>query len=231
MLDCDFVHLNLGGLAVTYDNLMLIKKKFINLKSLSIANNNIGMEAIIEFLKPPEKKLSDGGKEEEDTYYQQLEFIDLSHNRNITRWTIDNPMFLNCSPSLMAFEFSIKIINDLDTIGGELNYRTSEGIVKWKTYDSLGRRGWLYKVDERNPDNSKKIGLTMYDVETGEKILQILRLPVFLKMVNKKISLSQGVLNDADEYGDFERGIYKYYGMKMWKMWRREDDMIDDFNI
>lgn len=214
MFDCDFNYLNLGGLDVSFENLMLIKKKFINLKSLLIANNNIDFQSLIEFLKPPE---IEEDKDEEETYYQQLEFIDLTKNSYINRWTIDNPNFLNCCPSLMAFELSIKVINELDSIGGSLNNVINGEKITWKTYDSGGRRGWLFKVDKfKNQDNSKKLGLVEYDIDTGEKIIPILKLPYFLKLVNKKISLSKGVLFDADEiFGDFERGIYKYYGMKM----------------
>jgi hypothetical protein len=234
MFDCDFNYLNLGGLEVTFNNLMLIKKKFLNLKSISIANNNIDIHSIIEFLKPPHKtdENSESSRslsslstlpppppppeDDDESYYQQIEFIDLSKNAYLSRWTIDNPSFLNCCPSLTAFEFSYNIINELDLIGGVFTHRINGEKTTWKAYDSGGRRGWLYKVDAKNPDNSKKIGLIEYDINTGEKIIPILKLPHFLKLANKKVSLSKGVLFDADEiFGDFERGIYKYYGMKM----------------
>lgn len=213
MFDCDFVYLNLGGLDVTFENLILIKKKFLNLKSLSIANTSIDIESIIEFLSPPkDEKLISSNK------FQKLEFLDLTGNRFINRWSIDNPHFLNCSPSIVAFEFSIKIINELDKIGGKLITRNefNERII-WKTFDSLGRRGWVFKVDNfKNQDNISQIGLTEYDINTGQKIFKIIRQPDFLKYVNKKISVSKGVLFNADDvFGDLERGIYKYYGMKM----------------
>ncbi|CCH43466.1 F-box protein [Wickerhamomyces ciferrii] len=213
ILDCDFVYLNLGGLDVSFENLMLIKRKFVNLKSLSIANNSIEIEQLIEFLKPPEDE-----KTINSNFYQRLEFLDLSNNRFMNRWSLDNPQFLNCCPSLIAFEFSIKTINDIDSMGGKFITRNEnhEEII-WKTYDSLGRRGWLFKVDqERNPDNLSQIGLVEYDINTGRKLFKILKQPDFLKNVNKKISVSKGILFNAHEvFGDFERGIYKYYGMKM----------------
>ncbi len=213
MFDCDLVYLNLGGLEISFENLMLIKKKFLNLKSLCIANTSIDIESLVEFLKPPnDEKLITSQR------YQQLEFLDLTANRFINRWSIDNPHFLNCCPSLVAFEFSIKIINELEQIGGKLITRNdyNERVV-WKTFDSLGRRGWVFKVDDfKNQDNLSKIGLTEYDIDTGRKIFKILKQPDFLKNVNKKISVSKGVLFNADEvFGDLERGIYKYYGMKM----------------
>lgn len=213
MFDCDLVYLNLGGLEISFENLMLIKKKFLNLKSLCIANTSIDIESLVEFLKPPnDEKLITSQR------YQQLEFLDLTANRFINRWSIDNPHFLNCCPSLVAFEFSIKIINELEQIGGKLITRNdyNERVV-WKTFDSLGRRGWVFKVDDfKNQDNLSKIGLTEYDIDTGRKIFKIFKQPDFLKNVNKKISVSKGVLFNADEvFGDLERGIYKYYGMKM----------------
>ncbi|KAH3679336.1 hypothetical protein WICMUC_001076 [Wickerhamomyces mucosus] len=215
MIDCDLVYMNLGGLNITTDNLMFIKKKFLNLKSLSIANNNIDIPDLMEFLKPPTLKLEDDSinKDYNDGFYQKLEFLDISRNSFINRWSIDNSNFLQCSPSIMAFEFSINVINDIQNIGGSIKLPNEE----WKVYDSLGRRGWLFKVDQIfNQDNVQKIGLIQYDINTGEKIFNILKLPIFLKCVNKKISLSKGVLFNADPvFGDFERGIYKYYGMKM----------------
>ncbi|KAH3681410.1 hypothetical protein WICPIJ_007626 [Wickerhamomyces pijperi] len=246
MLDCDLYYLNLGGLKVTVENLMYIKKKFLNLKSLSIANNNIDIPDLIEFLTPPSlvpvEELISGSStsmadlaatanttnanekeetEEETTteaVFQKLEFLNISNNTFINRWSIDNSKFLKCSPYITAFEFSIKVINELQAIGGTIRVRNPDNTTDvWKIYDSLGRRGWLFKVDdEKNQDNVNKIGLTKYNIETGEKIFDILRLPDFLKYVNKKISLSKGVLLNSDpNFGDFERGIYKYYGMKM----------------
>lgn len=209
MLDCDFHYLNLGGLDVSNENLTLIKKKFVNLKSLGLANCDFNQQQIIELLSPP---LNDDGE-----YYQKLCFLDLTNNRSITRWTMDNPAFLNCSSSLVAFEFNMKLITDIESIGGQLIYRKgSAKPVIWKTFDSGGRRGWLFKVGPLNEDNTSRIGIIEYDIETGEKIFPILKLPDFLKYVNKKISMSRGVLGTADEtFGDIERGIYKYYGMKM----------------
>jgi hypothetical protein len=209
MFDCDFHYLNLGGLGVSFENLMLIKKKFINLKSLALANSDFTQQEIMEFLTPPLNA-------EDGSYHQQLAFLDLSNNRNITRWSLDNPAFLNCSPSLVAFEFNIKIINDIESIGGKLVYRNGNKKAIWRAYDSGGRRGWLFKVGPKNEDNTGKIGIIEYDIETGEKLFRIQKLPDFLKYVNKKISMSKGILGDADEvFGDIERGIYKYYGMKM----------------
>lgn len=264
MLKCDLYYLNLGGLPISYENLMTIKRKFINLKSLSLAKNNLDVDSITQFLRPPEERrrpsssamlrsnstvslfsypstisfsqyheqlnqneanntrmdAQEEAEEENIGYYQQLEYLDLSNNRHITRWVVDNPKFLNCCPSLIAFEFSPKLINDIDTnAGGKVVYTdpvTKEKVV-WKTYDSLGRRGWLFKTDRvRNFDNEPEMGLVHYDVNTGQKIFKILKLPYFLKLVNKKISSGKGVLSERDEvFGDFERGIYKYYGLKL----------------
>lgn len=213
MFDCDFQYLNLGGLKVSMDNLQFIKKKFINLQSLVLANNEFTQYQIMEFLKPlPNVE-----------YQQQIKFIDLSNNNDITRWSLDNPKFISCSPSLQAFEFNMKIINEIEAIGGKLvvhsiesTYSLCSGKAIWKTYDSGGRRGWLFHVNEANPDNTRQIGIIEYDIETGEKMFKIHKLPEFLRYVNKKIAMSKGVLGVADEvFGDLERGIYKYYGMKM----------------
>ncbi|ONH66550.1 hypothetical protein BON22_3684 [Cyberlindnera fabianii] len=38
MFDCDFKYLNLGGLPVTFNNLMLIKRKFLNLKAIDLTH-------------------------------------------------------------------------------------------------------------------------------------------------------------------------------------------------
>lgn len=226
MFDCNFKYLNFGGLNLTISNLQIIKKKFVKLKSLAIANNEFDIETIIEFLQPPKAKneleKNSSGAEIMDLdieEYQQLKFIDLSKNPFINRWSVDNSNFLNCCPSLECFEFSINIINDITNIGGTISYYDEQTFEKpvWKTFDSGGRRGWLFKVDPiRNPDNLWQIGLVEYDIETGNKIINIIKQPEFLRLVNKKISLSKGILFDADEtFGDLERGIYKYYGMKM----------------
>lgn len=209
MFDCDFQYLNLGGLGVTPENLVLIKNKFVNLKSLCLANSSFSQQEIIEFLIPPLTA-------QKESYYQRLEFLDLTNNRNINRWSLDNPAFLNCCPSLVAFEFNIKVINEIESIGGKLIYRNGTSKSVWRTYDSGGRRGWLFKIGPMNEDNTGRIGITEYDIETGQKMFRILRLPDFLKFVNKKIAMSRGVLGTADDvFGDIERGIYKYYGMKM----------------
>ncbi|CDR41436.1 CYFA0S07e02102g1_1 [Cyberlindnera fabianii] len=218
MFDCDFKYLNLGGLPVTFNNLMLIKRKFLNLKAIDLTRCSFTQQEIIDFLSPPPPSPSPSTELDVKTdYFQQLLFIGLAQNNNITRWNLDNPQFLNCSKSLVAFEFTMKIINDIEQIGGKLIYGSASNKTIWKSLDSGGRRGWLFKVDPiKNPDNSKSIGLIEYDIETGEKLFKILKQPEFLKYVNKKISMSKGVLGDANEiFGDLERGIYKYYGMKM----------------
>ncbi|ANZ78123.1 BA75_04801T0 [Komagataella pastoris] len=241
----NLMYLNLGGYSVKKKHLDIIKNKFINLKSLILAHSQLTIDELYEYLSPKHKQTNSrffiqgldqythnypteteeetDEANESDEPEQQLKFIDLTGNKNVTRWSIDNPKILNASTSLLAIELDQTIVEDIG-YGPEGKLTMNQDI--WKTYDSQGRRSWLFKLSpeeverERRGDHVDYYNtLTYYDTKTGKKHTKKAKPPFFLRFAAKKINLSIGpfatLYEDEKVFPvDFsERGIYKYYSL------------------
>lgn len=181
-------YLNLGGNSVNLQHLKIINSKFKSLNSLIISNSQISINDLIEFLKNCKK----------------LKFIDLTGNRFITRWTIDNYKFMNACPSLIAIEVDSKVAEELKETTKRIRIESlSTGKISiWKSYDNngQGRRSWIFKLNKKQMKdelNNKNLNfnnnIIYFDINTGEKIFTKIDFPYFLKYASIKINCSKGL--------------------------------------
>lgn len=229
-------YLNLGGLPLNEKILRLIKVSFPRLESLSLSHSSIELNDVSEYLN--ENK--------------NIRYLDITGCKKITRWNLTHILKANYDSPLTAIEFDYKLLFELTT--GEfmkilplqssnmnlLSYETKEPEI-WKFYDNEGRRSWIYKIVPSDPDynsilnnNNKALtnaNLTFYDLETGEKIVQRVKKPEFLKYASRKINCSvgyfnlnmvkkknyiQNILKENIWPVEFsQRGIYNYYSLNI----------------
>lgn len=229
-------YLNLGGLPLNEKILRLIKVNFPRLESLSLSHSSIELNDVSEYLN--ENK--------------NIRYLDITGCKKITRWNLTHILKANYDSPLTAIEFDYKLLFELTT--GEfmkilplqssnmnlLSYETKEPEI-WKFYDNEGRRSWIYKIVPSDPDynsilnnNNKALtnaNLTFYDLETGEKIVQRVKKPEFLKYASRKINCSvgyfnlnmvkkknyiQNILKENIWPVEFsQRGIYNYYSLNI----------------
>lgn len=229
-------YLNLGGLPLNEKILRLIKVNFPRLESLSVSHSSIELNDVSEYLN--ENK--------------NIRYLDITGCKKITRWNLTHILKANYDSPLTAIEFDYKLLFELTT--GEfmkilplqssnmnlLSYETKEPEI-WKFYDNEGRRSWIYKIVPSDPDynsilnnNNKALtnaNLTFYDLETGEKIVQRVKKPEFLKYASRKINCSvgyfnlnmvkkknyiQNILKENIWPVEFsQRGIYNYYSLNI----------------
>lgn len=229
-------YLNLGGLPLNEKVLRLIKVSFPRLESLSLSHSSIELNDVSEYLN--ENK--------------NIRYLDITGCKKITRWNLTHILKANYDSPLTAIEFDYKLLFELTT--GEfmkilplqssnmnlLSYETKEPEI-WKFYDNEGRRSWIYKIVPSDPDynsilnnNNKALtnaNLTFYDLETGEKIVQRVKKPEFLKYASRKINCSvgyfnlnmvkkknyiQNILKENIWPVEFsQRGIYNYYSLNI----------------
>lgn len=229
-------YLNLGGLPLNEKILRLIKVNFPRLESLSVSHSSIELNDVSEYLN--ENK--------------NIRYLDITGCKKITRWNLTHILKANYDSPLTAIEFDYKLLFELTT--GEfmkilplqssnmnlLSYETKEPEI-WKFYDNEGRRSWIYKIVLSDPDynsilnnNNKALtnaNLTFYDLETGEKIVQRVKKPEFLKYASRKINCSvgyfnlnmvkkknyiQNILKENIWPVEFsQRGIYNYYSLNI----------------
>lgn len=229
-------YLNLGGLPLNEKILRLIKANFPRLESLSLSHSSIELNDVNEYLN--ENK--------------NIRYLDITGCKKITRWNLSHILKANYDSPLTAIEFDYKLLFELTT--GEfmkilplqssnmnlLSYETKEPEI-WKFYDNEGRRSWIYKIVPGDPDynsilnnNNKALtnaNLTFYDLETGEKIVQRVKKPEFLKYASRKINCSvgyfnlnmvkkknyiQNILKENIWPVEFsQRGIYNYYSLNI----------------
>mmetsp|Transcript_3136 Transcript_3136/g.3511 ORF Transcript_3136/g.3511 Transcript_3136/m.3511 type:complete len:594 (-) Transcript_3136:26-1807(-) len=229
-------YLNLGGLPLTGKILRLIKTNFTRLESLSLSHSSIELNDVNEYLN--ENK--------------SIRYLDITGCKKITRWNLTHILKANYDSPLSAIEFDYKLLFELTS--GEfvkilplqssnmnlLSYETKEPEI-WKFYDNEGRRSWIYKIVPGDPDynsilnnNNKALtnsNLTFYDLETGEKIVQRVKKPEFLKYASRKVNCSigyfnlnmvkkknyiQNKLNESIWPVEFsQRGIYNYYSLNI----------------
>ncbi|OWB70418.1 hypothetical protein B5S31_g95 [[Candida] boidinii] len=194
-------YLNLAGNSVNLQHLKIINSKFKSLNSLIISNSQISINDLIEFFKNCKK----------------LKFIDLTGNRFITRWTIDNYKFLNSCPSLIAIEVDNKVAEELKETTKRIRIESlSTGKISiWKSYDNngQGRRSWIFKLNKKQMKdelNNKNLNfnnnIIYFDINTGEKIFKKIDFPNFLKYASIKINCSKGLFFNEpnDNFNELE---------------------------
>ncbi|CAI5756095.1 unnamed protein product [Candida verbasci] len=181
-------YLNIGGMPINYKILLTIKNKFLNLISLNISHaRNISLEELNDFMNEN----------------SNIKFLDLSGIKCLSKNLVS---FLkkNFNSNLEAIEFDYKNLYDYTSKG---DYLTVQPIISssatlnvydskhhqqpqyWKFYDNEGRRAWIYKTDEDLSKKKKNLSnLTFYDLETGNKIVNIIRKPNFLKYASRKLT-------------------------------------------
>lgn len=227
-------YLNISGLPVTTQALRVIKQRFVNLESLSVGYASLEMSDIIEYL-------------ESNT---NIKFLDISGCKKISRSYLIHILKLFYGSSLMAVEFDYRSLYEMTSgdyikispiLGSTVNLFSNAATNQpelWKFYDNEGRRSWIYKVNPSDPEYSSSLkgyttntNLTLYDIETGEKIIQKTSKPAFLKYASRKINCSVGYfnLNLAKRKSYLEnryeestwpvefcqRGIYNYYSLNI----------------
>lgn len=194
-------YLNLGGLPINNRILHIIKLKFPLLESLTLSHSSIELNDLNDFLK-------------DNTV---LKHLDITGCKKINRWNITNLLKTNYYSSLISIEFDYKILYELSA--GEyikiepFSQSFLDPVVLphiWKFYDNEGRRAWLYKIEEDDPNYKSIIkggknystakfniqsNLTYYDLETGQKIETKIKKPIFLKYASRKINCSIGYYN------------------------------------
>lgn len=214
-------YLNLKGYPINDKILNLINLKFKNLVTLSIGYSNLQFDQIWDFLVNADNLLN----------------IDLSG----CKLSKSNILNLITLPNLISIEFDGKVLKDLTNNHGQFikNFDDPENKIIWRFFDNNGRRSWIYKLfpDQLEYKQILQFGkilnlnLTYYDLVTGEKIVNKLSKPIFLKYVGKKINCSAGFKNMNDckhkEYLNnyevesvwptqfCERGIYNYYSLNI----------------
>ncbi|GAV51980.1 hypothetical protein ZYGR_0AF04520 [Zygosaccharomyces rouxii] len=195
-----------------HDALTFIKWNFPKLKSLSIAGNNIPVPKLCEFLTPiSPDSMSDNCWLHEDQNMQQLKFLNVCNNSYVNRWTIQDSTLYTCSPSLVCLEVSFDAWQMIEKSNPRheitvlrfknptsfLKDTADAEVIKWKCYigSSYGRRYWIYKTDPYlNRDDLQTTGnVTRYDSE-GNKVIEIVKQPDFLKFAQSKIMLGCGFI-------------------------------------
>lgn len=193
------------------DTLIFIKLNFPNLKSLSVKGNNIPMSKLIEFLSPiPDINKYDQLADLMNQPQQKLKFINLSSNIYVNKWTINDPNLLSCSQSLCGIELNFstwqqieKMNNNNEIVINKYNFMTGKNeTIKWKCFMdvSYGRRHWIYRVDpylNRGDVISRSQQGTYWD-ENGNKVINIVKQPDFLRFAQNKISMSCGLVNKSN---------------------------------
>lgn len=186
------------------DTLMFIKLNFPNLKSLSIRGNNVPISKLVEFLQPIDTKYFENLKGLKKQ--QALKFLNISNNSYINKWTIQDQSLLTCSSSLTSLEISFDAWQQVEkqNANNELvimkynNQTNKNDIHKWKCFidSSYGRRYWIYKTDKylnKDLENNNASNATRFD-SNGNKIIEIVKQPDFLKFAQSKIALSCGLV-------------------------------------
>ena len=186
------------------DTLHFIKLNFPHLKSLSIKDNNVPIPRLISFLSPLHN---------EEIIEQRLKFINIVNNAYINRWSIQDPAIFGQSESLCGIELSFdpwqqieasnprhEIISRLSNTSSIIGDFSKVQVMKWRCYigSAYGRRYWLYKTDEylNREDIDTRGYLTNYD-SNGNKIIEIVKQPDFLKFAQTKIMLGCGIVRQS----------------------------------
>ncbi|SCU78899.1 LAME_0A06326g1_1 [Lachancea meyersii CBS 8951] len=186
------------------DTLHFIKINFPRLKSLSIKDNNITIPKLTHFLSPLQN---------EEVAPQHLKFLNIANNAYLNRWTIQDPAIFSHSKTLCALEMSFDPWQQIEASNAkhEITCRLSNSksliqdyslsqLVKWRCYigSAYGRRYWIYKTDKylNREDLETRGFMTTYDTQ-GNKIIDIVKQPDFLKFAQTKIMLGCGIVGQS----------------------------------
>lgn len=227
-------YLNLLGLPIKNLTMMIIKNKFPLLTSLLIGHSNLTLEELNNFCQG----------------VPNLKYIDLL-GMKLSRFNILSFLKTNFHSNIEAIEFDYKVLYEASGLGDYIKVVPQQQLFLdpvvtpqvWKFYDNEGRRAWIYKLAESDPtfklvvlnDTSLRhyatSNLTYYDMETGKKIVQKVKSPLFLKYALRKINCLVGYMNmhtckskaymeslDAEDIWPVEfsqRGIYNYYSLNI----------------
>lgn len=223
-------YLNLGGMPITNTVLAVIKAKFQYLQSFSMSHAPlVTYDELLLFIRDLKK----------------LKYADFTGVKCLTKLNLMNLLQTNYSLPLTAIEFDYKTLYDI-TSGG-LHIKISKIQTSfidlvltphvWKFFDNEGRRAWIYKLDPDSAEANQILystkssapmlqsNLVYYDLETGNKIVQKIKKPDFLKYGLRKINCSIGYHNlkkakraakgrylESNWPVEFsQRGIYNYY--------------------
>jgi hypothetical protein len=211
----------------------IIKNKFPQIESLSIAHASLTVEELNNFMKDN----------------VTLKYLDISGVK-LSRSNILSFLKTNFYLSLEAIELDYKVLYELTSDGEYIKVLPEQQSYieqmatpqVWKFYDNEGRRAWIYKLSEDDPSykdiingtsnyNSATTNLVYYDLETGNKITTKMKSPKFLKYASRKINCSIGYMNlkqcaskkyleniDQEDVWPVEfsqRGIYNYYSLNV----------------
>ncbi|SCU80605.1 LAMI_0B03114g1_1 [Lachancea mirantina] len=207
--------------------LATIKWNFPKLKALSIRDNDIPVPDLVHFLSVPQRM-----EDDLDFKPPRLKFLNVANNAYVNRWSIQDPILLTCSETLSSLELSfepwqqIEASNSRHEIVGRMtkpgsfiqDFSTAE-MVKWRCFidSAYGRRYWLYKTDPylNREDLDSFANITRYDSE-GNRIIDIVRQPDFLKFAQNKIMLGCGIVSQSSirrnlEYRDVKPQISRFF--------------------
>ncbi|KAL6450066.1 hypothetical protein SBY92_002007 [Candida maltosa Xu316] len=234
-------YLNIGGMPINYKILLTIKQKFPHLESLNISHAQISLDELTQTITPTSPDSS-----------CCLKYLDLTGIKSLSK---NISSFMKRIPSnIEAIEYDYKLLYDNTGNGNHIKIQPLQTSyieemappMTWKFYDNEGRRCWIYKTDnnidiDTISDKGGCVGsnLVFYDLETGNKIVNTVKKPVFLKYASRKINCSIGYYNlngykskklkkksviEGDGNGNGEscwpvefsqRGIYNYYSLNV----------------
>lgn len=226
-------YLNLGGMPVTSKVLSVIKAKFPRLTSLTISHSNIAYDDLLLFLRD----------------VPSLRFLDCTGVKCLNKFNLINLLRINYNSELLAIEFDYKTLFELTSGGTYMKVtKIQTSFIDlvltphvWKFYDNEGRRAWIYKIEESDPESKQILAstgksaapmyqsnLVYYDLETGNKIVTKVKKPDFLKYALRKINCLIGYHNlksakrQKSNYSELvwpvefsQRGIYNYYSLNV----------------
>jgi hypothetical protein len=227
------IYLNIGGLPIKNPTMKIIKNKFPQIESLSIAHASLTVEELNNFMKDN----------------VTLKYLDISGVK-LSRSNILSFLKTNFHLSLKAIELDYKVLYELTSDGEYIKVLPEQQSYieqmatpqVWKFYDNEGRRAWIYKLNEEDPSykdiingtsnyDAATTNLVYYDLETGNKITTKMKSPKFLKYASRKINCSIGYMNlkqcaskkyleniDQEDVWPVEfsqRGIYNYYSLNV----------------
>ncbi|KAK6203015.1 uncharacterized protein RJT21DRAFT_119138 [Scheffersomyces amazonensis] len=229
----DLRYLNLGGLPINNRILLTIKSRFTQLESLSLSHSNIDLNDLHDFFKGE---------------HNNIKFLDLTGVKSLNKWNLMTILQKNFNSQLEAIEFDYKILYELAGNGEHVKVspiqtsfiEEAKQPQVWKFYDNEGRRSWIYKLNEKDPEFKSIIrgkgsrkrsvpnmsNLVYYDLETGNKITTMIKKPDFLKYASRKVNCSIGYFNlnkyRSKTYEEevwpvefSQRGIYNYYSLNI----------------
>ncbi len=237
-------YLNISGLPIHSSHLDIIKTRFSNLQSLSIAQATIEIKDLINFLN------SSYDEKTKCKIEVPLRFLNVRGNHLINSWSIQDMQFLSSGKYLEAVELDQEVISYITQHLGKLPTigKTPDNSY-WLTRTGQGSRAWLFKIssDSIYVKEAEKLNrsslstavatasnFTNWDPEQMKMVKGKTFVPTFLKYASCKVSTCVGLQSPSyspeeieiykrNSGGDWiypgpfpfaERGIYKYYSLR-----------------